>query len=730
MYPEIGPGTRFFFFNELRESAKKNEEAAVFLNSAESIIFGGPNQLDEKIQQASLLDNIKNAIQFLEDMANFEAENEKYVFEQQLSPILNDPKYSEFKDIYKNNQINYPRLLVLINILNQDFNEVKALFQDLKQSTINFNKVAHKIIKDKKYDYTEIEKNRGQLVTDARNLANKMGLKINSTIAEIGASLIRDIPIEEKAIEARGLQLIDDNIINMIKSGKNQITLSSDATLGLQSMLQSKIREIAALHTEITGTQSQLKQLLNDIEQSEDLKKELLDELNQYAQELLTQMDIIETRGQQLQKLFNRNSKTVYLQNGKILGLTTQTRSKINNFLIKMGKATAQINLEKADNNNKRQDILNQGIQENYIQQLQESLEMQNCSLEDLVVEINNILKQMQQSTRKESITIMTESRSANLLYNLIPGDVIKDIVLDAMENGKNDATLNFLGKALYNSGLDQNFGQVISAEFSDFQKYYRQFLKENNPQIKATNTFNVQAQTLAVEQIENNIINDIEAELNQQLTPEQLKDIFVLDSSVKFAETFIADEGGFHGGSLGGDLEQQINNINMMLDYGGISTQDANWLMTAVLNAGNGMIGSSQRPALENYFSTVAAMLMFRTGGNTIQQWKEQITHNITTAPTKIHIYTFGTLFVPQSYILKLTAEGLRKCNNLLIQEADNSGSRAHIYNPVTFRDKKENFEATSKENYPKVKIQLTLLGGFLDILHQMEEIMNTLPI
>ena len=30
-------------------------------------------------------------------------------------------------------------------------------------------------------------------------------------------------------------------------------------------------------------------------------------------------MDIIETRGQQLQKLFNRNSKTVYLQNGKIL---------------------------------------------------------------------------------------------------------------------------------------------------------------------------------------------------------------------------------------------------------------------------------------------------------------------------------------------------------------------------------------------------------------------------
>jgi len=50
MYPEIGPGTRFFFFNELRESAKKNEEARNFLASAEAVVFGGPNLLDEKIQ--------------------------------------------------------------------------------------------------------------------------------------------------------------------------------------------------------------------------------------------------------------------------------------------------------------------------------------------------------------------------------------------------------------------------------------------------------------------------------------------------------------------------------------------------------------------------------------------------------------------------------------------------------------------------------------------------------
>lgn len=729
MYPEIGPGTRFFFFNELRESAKKNEEAKNFLANAEAVVFGGPNLLDEKIQQQSLLNNTELAIDFLENMAQFEAENEQRVFEQQLLPIINsNPDYSQFKDIYSNHSVDYPRLLVLINTINQNIEEVKASFFDLKKSTTNFNEAAHKIIKEKKYNYTEIERNRGQLVTDARILAQEMGLKINSNIAEIGASLSRDMATEEKAIEARGLQLIEENVLNMIKNGQNKKFLSSNATVGLKSMLQSKLREIAQAHTESQGAQTQLKEILNKIEQSKDLEQEVITELITYANQLLEQINIIETRGQQIQKLINRGQKEIHLQNGKILGLTVQTRNKIDNFLQRNNKEKILIN-EQLKNSEEYKSILNQNVQAKYIQQLREALDMQEASLDDLIIEINQILKQMQQSTRKESITIMTESRSANLLYNLIPDNVIKDVILDAMENGKNDATLHFLGKAFYDSGLDQDFNQIISAELNDFSKYYKKYLKQIEPN-KSVKSFNVKTQTMAVEEIENNIINDIEAELNgQRLTTEQIKDIFIIDSSVKFAETFIADEGGFHGGSLGSDLEHQIDNINTMLNYGGITIQDANWLITAVLNAGNGMIGSSQRPALENYFSTTAAMLMFRTGGNTIKQWKEQVQHSINTSPTKIHIYTFGTLFVPQSYILKLTAEGLRKCNNLLTQEADDSGSRAHIYNPVTSKNKKETFEATAAENYPKVNIQLTLLGGFLDMLHQMEEIMNNLP-
>lgn len=735
MYPEnIGPGTRFFFFNSLRKSAEINpDEAEPVLYAAEKVIFGGPNGLDEKTQQASIMATIENSINFLEQMTVFEADNERRIFEQQLLPIINsDSKYSTFKNIYKDNEIDYPLLLVFINTLNQDIEETKILFHDLKETTTNFNKMAHQIIENKKYNFTEIERHRGQIVTDARILASEQGLKVTSDIAEIGASLIRDITNEQGTIEERGRKLIEQNVIQMIQKGQTNLQISSNAHIGLMSLLMSKLREIASLNQDVKGTQTKLATLLNEIDNSSEKEKEINDELLNYAQQLMDQMNIVETRGKQITQLINRKQKTVKLQNGRVIGLTASARNKINKFLETQGKD--KVNLDLFVDQRKRlrsKNILEKETNRNYVEKLKEELGMQNASLEQFVAELNQILRSTEQSTRKESITIMSESRSANKFAGLLPENAIIGAVLDALYNGKNDSSFFLLGKAFYNSGLNiTDMSEVLSAELKNFQKIYQKILKDMNKK-NINTTFDAEAQTMAVEEMDDNFINDIEAELNgQRLTIEQIQDIFLIDSSAKFAETFIADEGGFHGGSLGGDVEAQIKNINYMLELGGITPLDAQWLITAVLNAGDGMLGSSQRPALENYFSAVAAMLMFRTGGNTIKQWKTQIENNIIKSPTRIHVYTFGTTFVPQSYILKLTAEGLRKCTNLLVEEADGSGSRAHIYNPVSVANIVQNdWEKTAKDNYKSVKIELTLLGGFLDVLQQMEEIMNNLP-
>ena len=739
MYPEdIGPGSRFFFFYSLRRSAEINPEAQDTLFSAERVLFGGPKALEEKTFQASILASIEEAIQFLENMAIFEANNERLVFEQRLQPLIDsNPKYTPFKDIYQNDKIDYPLLLIFINTLNEDIDEFKNLLYDLKESTTGFNKSAKKIIQGKEYDYTQIQKKRGTLTTEARVLTHEMGVKASSEIAEIGASLIRDITSQNKDIEVKGRELIEQNIINMITQGQNQIALNSNAKLGLTSMLMSKLREIASLDRETKGTQAKLKKLLQEIQESHEKEEEVTEKLKKYSIELLNQLNIVETRGAQIQRILNRSFTPVKLQNGRIIGLDAATRKKINSFLEKQGKKAIDLNqlvnqpgtLQEGEKRSKN--ILKREVNEQYTKRLQELLELQENSLDELIQELNQILRQSTQNIRKEQITIMTESRSANKIYGLLPVETIKGVALDALENGKNDASGFFLGKAFYESGIDPDMAEVLEYELGQFQKRQKPFLTELGEKNTKT-TFNARAQFKAVEQMDDTFINDIEANLeNQKITIEQIKDIFFIDSSVKFAETFIADEGGFKGGSLGADVESQIDNINFMLELGGITPLDAQWLLTAVLNAGAGMIGSSLRPSLENYFSTVASILMFRTGGNSIQQWHDQIIRGIDKAPTKIHIYTFGTFFVPQSYILKLTAEGLRKCANLLISEANDTGSRAHIYNPVSVSNiVRNNWSQTAKNNYKSVQIQITLLGGFLDILNQMEKIMNSLPL
>ena len=83
--------------------------------------------------------------------------------------------------------------------------------------------------------------------------------------------------------------------------------------------------------------------------------------------------------------------------------------------------------------------------------------------------------------------------------------------------------------------------------------------------------------------------------------------------------------------------------------------------------------------------------------------------------------------------------------CSNLLTTSANNYGSRATIYNPISEADivYKENKPATIIEgkkysaievpdwfetanNSKEVSIDMVLMGGFLDIMKQMLEIMN----
>ena len=158
-------------------------------------------------------------------------------------------------------------------------------------------------------------------------------------------------------------------------------------------------------------------------------------------------------------------------------------------------------------------------------------------------------------------------------------------------------------------------------------------------------------------------------------------------------------------------------------------------------------MLGSHLRPDLEDYFSVVAGMLMFRTGGLLADQ-VSKLGSKYHSA-NNIHILTLGGIYVPMSYVLKRTYDALNIMNTQVNREA--AASKAVIRNNVTEddkakitednreiqKDKKTNKETVSRErvgvwyrtyknNYGRVSINVQLLGGFLDLL---DELKSNLP-
>jgi len=56
------------------------------------------------------------------------------------------------------------------------------------------------------------------------------------------------------------------------------------------------------------------------------------------------------------------------------------------------------------------------------------------------------------------------------------------------------------------------------------------------------------------------------------------------------------------------------------MMIKGGLTPLDADRLTSMVLNAGEGMIGSAGKSAVENYLTSIGSMLMFQSGGTALE--------------------------------------------------------------------------------------------------------------
>lgn len=760
-YPDfVGPRT--FFFNSLYE--KDSIEAQNLLNLGHQYI-DIDNQLD--FDENDFLQETYKAIEFLRQSAEQALKNEQRIFEQKIWPICKNTKYeSQCKACFQGDTVDYDQFLALINELTHNTEEAKSLLKDLYESMNNYNEIAQEFIKDK--TYTEIKQNYGDITTQIKIKSIEDKKKIVSDRAEIFAKQLKiynDVTENKTNDNVNYLKnFLSLHFSDLFKKGTKEYHNPRQKDIYMTELISSALEFIAAhkdLMSETNKNTYQIDQLitpfLQQIEENEQLKIQFLDFIENQTKLLDKQGELLQQKNQQLIALINQISKkkiqvnqdNIYksgltinirrLLANKFPELAGQNNKFITGFVNEYDESGHLLEQKKLQfNMNKKTD------RDEYFKELRKVFV--NQTDEEIIKEINNIIKN--QEKRTDTITIASEYDSAKLINYIFSGSMN----LTGRQNLRNDATAYTIGNISLKTDMsDKKQLQFLQKAIHQAANQDKQYgttyeLKIKQQTGKKGKNYDLEAAIETQNISERRFLKTVEENLPDIINFNP-SDIFQIDNSVKFHETY-NEKTGFTGGSLGSNIDKQVENITKMLDLGGISLIDADFLIAAVMNAGDAMIGAGQRSALENYFSSVASMLMFRSGGQELNNIGQQGSAIVSNDMTKIHLYTFNTLFFPESYILQKTYEGLIQCTDLLHESASNYGSRASIYNAVTEKDivydkvksqttingqhygaiKIPDWEktASSPDNLRKVSIDMVLMGGFLDVMRKILEIMN----
>ena len=737
-------GPRTFFFLSLREKYPNIAQAAW-----QSMDF---TDTSNDTMNQEYLDTIKLGLEFLEKTYKNYQKEEWLFFSEKLKNFIENIPETNLREKYekllaatfalKDGQlvsIDYGRFIILLNDFNTDLN---MLQKDVNKLSTDMRKTSDGLIKALN-DINEIDNVATGNYTALKSLYNQIIQNRSATTLENllvnVADKIHNINNNNENPQIR-YNVMKQYLVPLVDNDNTkQVILDTTELLDKTSTKQG-----LAYFNEILKYLLLYRANMEEIfQQSTELQEKRDSQLLQLSNKLIQHRDLLEQEGMNIETTM-KSLDLGKIQKGKrnkqnITGLTRTQRQKIFDYINqnnpKYFKEENKLRLQGS--------YASIGSQDNFMDQIRQGLGMtENTEVEVLEQKVKDILALEKSQNRKAVITLETETGAAmsmTLLYDFIT------TLLSGKKNKKSDFIA--IAKVKFDDLIDQQTTQQLLAAIADFfQQYEKNFddlTKTYNQMLKLhPDKFNIITETAANLDAERELVDNILTLLkNNNIDTKELENFFIIDDSDKFAATFTADLGGFEGGTLGTDVEAQIENINNMLYLGGITPLDAKKLERAILNAGDGMIGARQRPALERYLSLTASLLMFRSGGSNIVNWTKEA-QGLTTAPSlhHIHVYHLQDKLIPESFILKQTWENLKNCVNYL-EAYVTKGSGAKIYNNVTEANKAQgyiktekgqhflkigNWEKTANNNYKSVKIEMVLLANFLDVLEEMENIMK----
>ena len=169
---------------------------------------------------------------------------------------------------------------------------------------------------------------------------------------------------------------------------------------------------------------------------------------------------------------------------------------------------------------------------------------------------------------------------------------------------------------------------------------------------------------------------NEEQNEILKQLAS-QMKNSIVITETMKTFNQYNNDI-GFLSGSLGSNIAIQVGNFAELFEQAGVpmSSEEQDWLITALVNCSSETIGSFNKEPLEKYLSLMAGFAVFDEGSAEVEMLSQQARETYITdySPQIMHLYKLNGMYFPGSYVLQRIYDNLQKVSTEISAEITNN--------------------------------------------------------
>lgn len=761
----ISVGPRYVFFNSLAA-----EHSYVYLSlygQAKSYVAQVTSQLksfaatDATGQQISRMQAYVN---FISQMAGTEGENLKDYLEKMKTKLqqggnLPDELEKKFNIFFKNFQetggANYLQMIALINDVmqknNQNQETIDQMYRELGNTIDN---AIQKVEKAKK----ETQKNEQETLTQLFHTnIQQYNKQVNKIMKE--ALKDADFKINYARLMAKNVNGVLAEIINKGEFLNIIETIFINASTSIdhfsQQLLSFIIQQLASLPVE---------QLLS--KSYSELTNVIIEKLSQNGYSKLAQVNtnfisLIENQFEK--RRANKTLEEIVLTTGKgtarIFSQLTNKQDIINTYL---ADSVAEQRLTQQEFNYIQEfarspkftkgklayatKILNKGIGNKLKTMLTDETINQ---LRNKQITIDKILTTVSNIPSALASALSVKISGPNMGEVLTGAEFINNLTLSLQSGGhkvklKNDINviINFNEEKFSQNARTQTALKdiAISLQTGFIDKYVE--VSRGAEDVQAAEDAYLEQLREVKKRIDELVKRKKISKKKAKAFLESLKNMTQVGISVK--DYAAGNNLGFHGGTLGANLEAVVNNIENMYQLGGISKMDTDMLYFAIANCSPDAVAFGLKESIETYLAGAAAIMMFDQGFTTATAFMDKMKQQLGgfDSMKTVHLFRVQGKLIPAAVVYGTIASNLSSIIGQLqanVQAALQSGgnfvhinnniSRNNIpsfYNVPNPQDRWDAVSSLAGDVLSGSNISFTFLGGVIDILNAIPSAFN----